>query len=51
VLIAVVFQKNVTVVCLQKSAQIVYGMNAVVGMPLMASKKANHILDFPEEYP
>jgi len=26
-------------------------MNAVVGMPLMASKKANHLLDSPEEYP
>jgi len=36
-------------VYLQKNALIVHGMNAVVGMLLMASEKANHLLDSPEE--
>jgi hypothetical protein len=50
VLIAVVLQKNADIVCLQKSALVVHGLNAVVGMPLMASEKDNHLLDSPEEY-
>lgn len=33
-----------------KGALIVHGLNAVVGMPLMASEKDNHLLDSPEEY-